>query len=244
MTAQTVPAATAPDPRREPLNRYGWRPLIGSLLLPLFHGVVLASAAGRWNWPRLWAYLALMLTGYVVLDVVVLLKNPAVYNARGKRHEGSEPWDANILRLHFLVMLVMVIVTGLDAGRFGWTPLPDFTMWIGAALFVLGFALSIPALAVNPHFEPTVRVQSDRGHRVIDAGPYAVIRHPGYAAAVLVVPGAALFFGSGIALVIGAIDVALFVRRTLLEERTLRAKLPGYEEYCARVRYRWIPGVW
>jgi protein-S-isoprenylcysteine O-methyltransferase Ste14 len=100
------------------------------------------------------------------------------------------------------------------------------------------------AESVNKFFEPTVRIQTDRGHTVIDSGPYALVRHPGYLAAGLLVLGLPLSLGSYWALVPAALSNVLLVVRTALEDRTLREELPGYKEYTQRVRYRLVPGVW
>ena len=100
------------------------------------------------------------------------------------------------------------------------------------------------ATSVNKFFEPSVRIQTDRGHRVIDTGPYAIVRHPGYAL------GYPLFLGMPLALgslwaSIPALFFGLFlIVRTILEDRTLRNELPGYKDYAQRVRYRLVPGVW
>jgi protein-S-isoprenylcysteine O-methyltransferase Ste14 len=101
------------------------------------------------------------------------------------------------------------------------------------------------ATGTNPslHFEPTVRVQTDRGHTVIDAGPYALVRHPGYAD-VLLRLGIPLALGSCWALIPAGISYLVLVVRTVLEDRTLRAELPGYQEYAQRVRYRLVRSVW
>ena len=100
------------------------------------------------------------------------------------------------------------------------------------------------AESVNKFFEPTVRIQTDRGHRVIDTGPYAIVRHPGYASGYLLFVGMPLALGSLWALIPAILSCLLLVVRTILEDQTLRNELAGYEEYAQRVRYRLIPGVW
>jgi protein-S-isoprenylcysteine O-methyltransferase Ste14 len=100
------------------------------------------------------------------------------------------------------------------------------------------------AESVNRFFEPTVRIQTDRGHRVIDTGPYALARHPGYVAACLLCLGMPLSLGSFWALIPAVLSCLLLVVRTVMGDRTLRDELTGYEEYTQRVRYRLIPGVW
>jgi protein-S-isoprenylcysteine O-methyltransferase Ste14 len=130
------------------------------------------------------------------------------------------------------------------AASFGWSQLPDWIVILGYVLFIAGFAVQTWAQAVNRYFEPGIRIQEDRGQTVIDTGPYAAVRHPGYISAVPFSLGIALVLGSGLALVPVAIVFAALVARTLLEDRTLRAELPGYADYTRRVRYRWVPGIW
>ena len=112
------------------------------------------------------------------------------------------------------------------------------------ALFVLSFVGQIWPLAVNRCFEPGIRIQDDRGQTVIDTGPYAIVRHPGYISATFLAIGMALCLGSWWALIPALFAVLGLIPRTLLEERTLIAGLPGYLEYTQRVKYRWVPGLW
>ena len=100
------------------------------------------------------------------------------------------------------------------------------------------------AESVNRFFEPTVRIQTDRGHRVIDTGPYAIVRHPGYLAAWFFFLGIPLSLGSLWAIIPAIFSCVILVVRTILEDRTLQNELPGYKEYAKRVRYRLLPGIW
>ena len=100
------------------------------------------------------------------------------------------------------------------------------------------------AMVVNLHLEGTVRLQGERDHRVITAGPYAIVRHPMYVGLILVLAGAPLFLGSGWAFVPGSIVAVLLVIRAVFEDRMLCEKLPGYEDYARKTGHRLIPGVW
>jgi protein-S-isoprenylcysteine O-methyltransferase Ste14 len=111
-------------------------------------------------------------------------------------------------------------------------------------LFLVGVGIFTWAMAVNKFFERTVRIQTDRGHKVIDTGPYAIVRHPGYAGFVLFFVGGALCLGSLWALIPAGLASALLVLRTRWEDQTLQAELPDYKEYAQRVRYKLIPGMW
>ena len=96
----------------------------------------------------------------------------------------------------------------------------------------------------NPFFEKTVRIQSDRGHRVVDIGPYRLVRHPGYLGFFGWILSTPLLLGSWWAFVPALLSIAGIVVRTALEDRTLKAELPGYADYAKRTRYRLVPGIW
>jgi protein-S-isoprenylcysteine O-methyltransferase Ste14 len=120
-------------------------------------------------------------------------------------------------------------------------------MWsaiLGTGLFALGTVLITWAMLVNTHFETTVRIQHDRNHKVITAGPYAAVRHPGYVGASLWALSTPLIVGSALGLIPAALAVLTLVARTRREDDMLRRELAGYADYAARVRYRLIPGIW
>jgi protein-S-isoprenylcysteine O-methyltransferase Ste14 len=156
---------------------------------------------------------------------------------------GTKTWDKVWAVLYAPVMVAVYVAAGLEV-RDG-VPDPPGLVWLsGLALFVPGSALLTWAMVVNPFFEKTVRIQTERGHRVIDTGPYAYVRHPGYVGFAAWILGTPLLLGSGWALVPAALSVVGIVIRTALEDRTLTAELAGYPEYAARVRYRLVPGLW
>ncbi len=96
----------------------------------------------------------------------------------------------------------------------------------------------------NPFFDSMVRIQKDAGHRVMDQGPYSVIRHPGYVGFIVSFLATPLLLPSIWICAFSLVLSMTFVVRTALEDRALKADLPGYMEYTTRVRYRLIPGVW
>ncbi len=91
---------------------------------------------------------------------------------------------------------------------------------------------------------PEVRIQAERGQRVIDKGPYAIVRHPSYASLLLLVVASGLALNSLLALIPAVIFAAVVVRVTAIEDRMLQEELAGYADYAARVRYRLVPGLW
>ena len=108
----------------------------------------------------------------------------------------------------------------------------------------LGYALFTWATAANAFFSRIVRLQLDRGQTVVSSGPYRYLRHPAYLGAIAYNLAVGILLASWPAAAVGLAGALLLVVRTALEDRLLRAELPGYEDYARRVRYRLLPGVW
>lgn len=222
-----------------------WRANASRLLaFPLVLALLLFVPAGSMAWCKGWLFFIATMVAVGISVVYLRRVNPEIFVARRRIHKGTKLWDRVLLGFLFPAFLAVLVVAALDDGRFGWSDLPWWSVGVGYVLYTAGFALTAWAEAVNPFFEPGVRIQTERGHRVIDTGPYAFVRHPGYVAACLLFTGVALSLGSLWALVPVGFAAALLVLRTALEDRTLRRELPGYEQYCRRVRFRLIPGVW
>jgi protein-S-isoprenylcysteine O-methyltransferase Ste14 len=141
-------------------------------------------------------------------------------------------------------LLVFPIVAGLDVGRFKWSQLGISYSIGGVILYVICFVLGYWAVVVNEHFETTVRIQEDRGHKVINSGPYRFVRHPGYLSMILGSLSASLVIGSVYSLIPGGVAILAVVVRTYLEDQTLQEELRGYSEYTKKTRHRLVPGVW
>lgn len=222
-----------------------WRQgVIYLLAAPILLGLLLFLPAGRLDWTRGWLFLLVYLPSVFVAALVLWRVNPVIYRARSRIQPGTKRWDRILLAMLFPAFLAILPVAALDDGRFHWLPVPWQVVGAGYVLLVAGVALFTWAQAVNRFFEPGVRIQTERGHQVIDAGPYAVVRHPGYVAAFLMFAGMALSMGSVWALIPAAAAGALLVWRTVWEDQTLRAELPGYLDYARRVRWRLVPGIW
>jgi protein-S-isoprenylcysteine O-methyltransferase Ste14 len=159
-------------------------------------------------------------------------------------HEDIEPWDRILAPLVGLGGASVLLVAGLDA-RFHWSSGFAASIKVIAAItLTASFALGSWALIHNRFFSGVVRIQSDRGHHVVSTGPYAWIRHPGYAGGLVSYLAVPFLLDSVWAIVPAALFAATLVVRTSLEDKTLQARLAGYAEYSQRVRYRLFPGVW
>ncbi len=221
--------------------------LLGYLSLGIVFAVMLVALfwpAGTIDWRRGWLFFSLFLVLTLFAMGWIRRDNPELIAVRQKFQKGTKAWDAIVAPLTVVLFFSIIPVAALDDARFHWAPTPDWVTLIGYALLIGGYLGTTWAQAVNRHFEASVRIQTDRAHKVIDTGPYARIRHPGYAFGLLMTTGMALSLGSLYALIPVALCSVLLAFRTLAEEATLHSGLPGYTDYTTRVRYRWLPGVW
>jgi protein-S-isoprenylcysteine O-methyltransferase Ste14 len=234
-----------PDPSNPSFARDQLRAVVSLAISLGIMLVLLFWPAGTLSWPLGWWFMGVFTALTIAAILYIRMANPELFAARRHlRNPGSKNWDVVVATLTILAIAAILPVAALDNARFGWAPAPGWAIGLGYLLFAASYVLTTWAQAVNRHFEPTVRIQTERGHRVIDSGPYAVIRHPGYIGAVVMSVGAALALGSLWALLPAALAAALLIGRTLAEEATLKAELPGYAEYARRVRHRWVPRVW
>jgi len=206
-------------------------------------GVILFVPAGTIDWPHAWWFCVAFLVATLIAIAVIWRANPELFVARSRVQPGTKPLDYLFITLIMGGFFFVLPVAGLDF-RFGGARAPDWVIWLGYVLFVIAYAGETWPQMVNRHFEPGIRIQSDRGQTVIDTGPYAYVRHPGYSFGGLLAISMALMLGSWWALLPALVVVVGIIPRTLFEERTLRAELPGYTEYTTRVKYRFVPGVW
>jgi protein-S-isoprenylcysteine O-methyltransferase Ste14 len=220
-----------------------FRPILQSIVFVGFLGGALFLSAGGIGWAAGWLFLVLFSAILILAFVLVPLE---VIDARTRFGSEVKRWDTALAGMAGLLLYPgTLIVAGLDIGRVHWSPaLPLFVHGLGFSVFAVGYLFALSAMRSNPFFETFVRIQADRGHHVVATGPYATIRHPGYAGACLAHMAIPLALGSLAALAAASIGVVLFVVRTKFEDDTLSRELAGYAEYRSRVRWRLVPGVW
>ena len=208
-------------------------------------GAVLFTAAGTWQWLAAWLFLLFMILLGLGGGLWLMQIDPALFKERmGPVIQPGQPSADRIFMVAFLtVALVWLIVTGLDQ-RFDLSQVTIGVQITGAVLALAGMAISFWVLRENSFAAPVIKLQRDRGQRVIDTGPYHFVRHPMYSGAVLFFLGTSLWLGSWWSAALTLIMAVLFAWRTMAEERTLRDGLPGYTDYTTRVRYRLCPGLW
>jgi protein-S-isoprenylcysteine O-methyltransferase Ste14 len=206
--------------------------------------IVIFISAGRLDY---WQGLVYVIIGLImfVLNYTAFRIDPELLNERSKPGEGTKGWDKTILGISFLLAISMYITAGLDSGRYHWSPDFHWTVYLlGIILTILGQLIFLIAQKQNRFFSSTVRIQTDREHKVCETGLYKIVRHPAYLGSIIQSLGFPLFFGSLWSLIPICFSIILLIIRTRLEDKTLKSELMGYSEYSDKTRYRIIPYVW
>ncbi|QDV36886.1 methyltransferase family protein [Tautonia plasticadhaerens] len=214
--------------------------ILRALMVEFLLAAILFASAGRIDLPWLWAVLALHAT---MLLAGIPFMDPDLRKERVRPGPGGRSRQVRWLALPMI--LAHLVVAGLDVGRFGWSgPIPAVVQAVALAGYAAGMGLSLWAMAANRFFSPVVRIQAERGHRLVSSGPYARLRHPGYTGLIVGSLCGGVALGSWWSLVPLAPLVGMFLWRTAMEDRFLHEGLEGYAGYARRVRYRLMPGLW
>jgi protein-S-isoprenylcysteine O-methyltransferase Ste14 len=217
--------------------------LILVILLGLLPAVVLCALAGRWDLWNVWVTAGVFAAWFTLQTLVLYRQSPALLKERTTLGTGGRVrWTVGLVFV--IVNIVQWIIAGLDQ-RFHWSnSVPPAGVVAGIVLFTIGWGLFTWSALVNPFFSPEVRLQAERGQRVIHQGPYALVRHPGYATNLLAVVATGLALNSLLTILPAVVFAAVVVRVTTIEDRMLQAELAGYAAYAEKVRYRLVPGLW
>jgi protein-S-isoprenylcysteine O-methyltransferase Ste14 len=219
--------------------------LLQSLIWVAAMGVLLFASAGTLHWPAAWAFLATMAVIALGCGWWLARTDPALLAERMRppMRDDQPVADKKIVVAFGVASLLWFVVIGLDR-RMQLSDMALALQALGLALLLVSTCFVMWVMHENSFAAAVVRVQTERGHHVIDSGPYAFVRHPMYSGAIVFFVGAALLLGSWWGLAMSLLFVVLFAIRAGIEERTLIAGLPDYAEYAARVRYRLLPGLW
>lgn len=210
--------------------------LVGLLLI----GLMLFWPAGDIGWRNAWLFIAILFVPMLLLGAVLLVKAPSLLEKRlnAKEKEGAQ---RQVVAFSALMFVVGFVLAGLDC-RFGWSDMPWAVSLSAAVVQLAAYALYAEVMRENAYLSRTIEVQ--QGQKVIDTGLYGVVRHPMYAATVLLFLAMPLVLGSWVALVVFLAYPAAIAKRILNEEEVLSQGLEGYVDYCKKVRWRLIPFVW
>jgi protein-S-isoprenylcysteine O-methyltransferase Ste14 len=240
---------TKDDPRAQADQTNNPRGIKRWVVITVIYLIIMSASlflsAGTFDWTLAWIYISVA-AGIVVLDALVLIPiSPDLLGERSRYQKGAKTWDEFLLRwMATFGPLTIWIVSGLDFRNYWSDNLPFWVIAVSIGFVFLGGILALWAMAANRFFVGMVRIQTERGHKVISSGPYRIVRHPGYLGSIFYILFTPLVLGSLWGLVPALITVGVIILRTYLEDKTLVNELHGYLEYSDQVRFRIIPGIW
>ena len=201
--------------------------------------------AGTLTWTAGWVFLALFFGFFIAMNTWLFRHNPGLLEERMKLSRPDQKgWDKLLFPLLLVFSIAWLVFMALDAVRFHWSQVPEWLQGIGVMILLCSFYLLFLTFRENSYLSTVVRIQEERGQKVISTGPYHYVRHPMYAAILLFVVGTSMLLGSLYGVLVGLVFMIVLARRAVLEERTLQQELPGYAAYMGQVKYHLIPFVW
>jgi protein-S-isoprenylcysteine O-methyltransferase Ste14 len=223
------------------------RMVLGALFQPALVALLLFGAADTLAWWRAWVLIGITLVATAGSVVRLARVSPDLLAERFKPPVQRGQPRADRVAVVALLAAFVAAIGFIPVDVFHVRLFPRPAPWgsaIGLALFLTGWWIVTRALAANAFALPVVKAQQDRGQRVVEHGPYAIVRHPMYAGIALVLIGMPLWLESVAGMLAALVPIAILAVRIALEERFLRRELAGYAAYAARVRFRMIPGLW
>jgi protein-S-isoprenylcysteine O-methyltransferase Ste14 len=201
------------------------------------------GGAGTFDWWQAWLYLAVYFGASLVITLYLVRRDPALLarRMRGGPWAEKQPAQQVIMVLASVAFIGLTLLPALDK-RLGWSHMPAAVAIAGDVLVTLGWLGIYRVFRENSFTSATIELAPDQ--RVISTGPYAIIRHPMYSAALVMLLGAPIALGSWWGLIALAVISPALIWRIFDEEKFLAANLPGYTSYKEKVRYRLIPCVW
>jgi protein-S-isoprenylcysteine O-methyltransferase Ste14 len=207
--------------------------------------VFLLVPAGKLDWPAAWGFLAEIGVLSLAIGLWLARNDPALLAERlgSPFQRAQKTWDKVFMSVVMVLYFGWLVLMGFDA-RWGISHVPLWLQALGALDIALSNYVVFLTFRENSYAAPVVKIQRERGHRVVSTGPYAYVRHPMYAGGLLMFLGMPLQLSSWLGLAGLVLLAPLLAVRIVMEERTLAAELDGYRDYAERVRYRIIPGLW
>ena len=210
--------------------------ILGLLLI----GLLLFLPAGTLDFWQAWLFIGVLFVPMFFAGIVLMVRQPELLRKRldAKEQQQEQKW---VVALSSLMFIAVFVVAGLNR-RFGWFLLPDWAVYIAAAVFLAAYVMYAEVMRENVWLSRTVEVQENQ--QVVSTGLYGVVRHPMYAATLLLFLSMPLVLASLWSFVIMLIYIPIIALRIRNEEQVLERELKGYIEYKQRVRYKVIPFIW
>jgi protein-S-isoprenylcysteine O-methyltransferase Ste14 len=217
--------------------------IMGLLRMPCALAILLFLPAWTLRWWQAWVFIAVFSFSVLAITLYLMRHDPALLARRMRAGPNAEPEKSQKAILYFVATgsIATILFPAIDH-RFGWSVVPNFAVITGDVLIALGFAMFYVVFRENSFASSTVEIHE--GQKVISTGPYALVRHPLYFGALVMLLGVPLALGSWWGLLFVLSITPVLAWRLLDEERFLAKSLPGYAEYRSKVRYRLLPFVW
>lgn len=217
--------------------------LFGFVRIIVISGLCLFGPARALNFWQAWVYLIVFYGSVAMITIYLWKKDPELLERRVETGPGAEKEKTQkIIQLFLLILFCAILIIPSFDHRFGWSDVPIYIVIAGDILIALGYFLIFLVFRENPFAAATIQVSADQ--KVITTGPYSIVRHPMYTGGLIMFSGTPLALGSWWGLLILVPIVLVIIWRLLEEEKFLSENLPGYKEYCQKVRYRLIPLLW
>jgi protein-S-isoprenylcysteine O-methyltransferase Ste14 len=220
--------------------------LLSVLLLAVVMGLIIFTTAGHWtigDYWQAWVYLIVFTVISLFTTIYLIRNDPELLKRRMRGGPTAEKRASQRVIMLFtsLAFISLLVVPALDR-RLGWSTVPFYVVIAGDTLVAIGFYFIFLVYRENTYTSATIEVAANQ--KVIESGPYSLVRHPMYASALLYLLGTPLALGSYWGLLPFAAVIPLLIWRLIDEEKMLSRELEGYRQYRERVRYRLVPGVW
>lgn len=221
------------------------RNLLTQALIKFLAGIILTGLlvflpAGSFAYWQGWLLMGILFIPMFLAGIVMLVKSPDLLSKRLNAKE-KESAQKIVVALSGLLFIISFVTAGLN-WRLNWWILPDWAVWIAAALFILSYILYAEVLRENEYLSRTIEVQE--GQKVIDTGLYGIVRHPMYMTTVIMFLSMPLVLDSPISFIIMLGYIPVIAKRIRNEEMVLSEGLDGYKEYMKRVKYKVVPFIW
>ena len=210
------------------------------LLGVVIFGLLIFLPAGSFHYWQGWLMMGVLFVPMFIAGLVMMVKNPELLRKRlnAKEEQKEQKW---VVALSMVMFTAAFVVAGIN-WRFQWLVLPNWAVWLAAALFLFGYILYAEVLRENTYLSRTVEVQENQ--KVIDTGLYGIVRHPMYTATFILFLAMPLVLASPISFLIMLLYIPLIAKRIRNEEAVLEEGLKGYSEYKQRVKYKVFPYIW
>jgi len=216
---------------------------LGLINLAVMMSLSLFIPAGTVSYGQAWWYLAMFFAGVLIITIYIFIYDKNLLQSRLKVGTMAERRNAQkiIQGIASIGFIGMYIISGFDY-RYHWSDVPAVLWIFSDAMIILSMALMFLIFRKNSYLSATIEIQEQQ--QIVTDGPYAIVRHPMYSAALLLFVFSPLALGSYWALLTLPLMTFSLVLRCLDEEKVLTDELIGYSAYCIKVKYRFIPYIW